>query len=295
MHQNRIPETREDAPSWQMLLARQLADDLASGELELPSFPDVVIRVREALADENASLDRVARVISADPALAARLLRIANSAALHRGGKPVTSLRVAITRMGANLARSTVLSFALKQIRRAEECRGIAGELEAVWQRSTLVAAVSHAVARTVDEVAADEAMLAGLLHQIGKLYILTRSAKHRAVAGNKAALATIMDEWHANIAKAILENWGLPDEICEAVARQDEFEEEPRAGRISLAEILVTGIILADHFDDSSGLELDVEGSGWFQRMRLDVARCRRLLEDSRGQILELRQALDG
>jgi len=183
----------------------------------------------------------------------------------------------------------------MNQIRRSEECREIEGEVGAIWERSTLVAAVSHAVAQRVPAVGADEAMLAGLLHSIGRLYIMTRAAGHHAIAGNVEALNEIMISWHANVGRAILEGWGLPAEICQAIGCQDEIDEDRRGGRISLAEVLATGIVVSDYLDDPTGLELAVGGSHWFARLGLDVAACQAILEESREEILDLKRALEG
>jgi HD-like signal output (HDOD) protein len=276
-----------------MRLVRHLAEDLSSGQLELPSFPDVVLRIREVLADEDASVDKMVRVIGTEPALAARLLRLANSAALNRSGKPVTDLPTAITRMGVIQVRSAALSFAMAQIRDSEKCRPIAGELKDLWERATLVAAVTHVLALRVAPAMANEAMLAGLLHSVGRLYVLTRAAGHVAVAGNEAALATVMQDWHANIGKAILESWGLPAEICDAVACQDELDGQRAVDMASLAELLATGVALSGYMDDPSGLEDDIADSPWFGGMELDAEACRAILTESRDEILDLRKAL--
>jgi len=285
--------TPDLAPSWQMLLVQQLAADLDSGKLELPSFPDVVVRIRQLLADEDSTVDQVASVVGSEPALAARLLRLANSPALNFSGKPVNDLRMAITRMGANLVRTSALSFAMQQLQRAESCRPIEAELRMLWERSTLVAAVTRSIAARTRTVNPDEAMLAGLLHAIGKLYIMTRAVNHRAIAGNEAALNEILITWHTNIGKAILEGWGLPSEICEAVATQDDIDEDRRGGRPTLADLLATGLVVADYLHDPDALEVVISGSHWFSRIGLDIAVCRAVLEESREEIEGLRQAL--
>ena len=107
------------------VFVRALATELSSGEVDLPGFPEVVVRVRRALADENVSAEKVARVIGAEPVLAARLLRMANSAALNPGGKAVADLRMAIMRVGLNVVRSTTIAFAVQQLQKAHalHCR----------------------------------------------------------------------------------------------------------------------------------------------------------------------------
>jgi putative nucleotidyltransferase with HDIG domain len=281
--------------SWQMSLVTMLAADLSSGRLELPSFPEVVIRIRRALADENVSVDKVAKLVSTEPALAARLLKLANSSALNPGGRAVTDLKAAITRMGSNLVRTSAISFAMNQIQRAQEFRGIAGQLRHIWESATLVAAVTHAVARRMPRCNPEEAMLAGLLHSIGKTYILTRFAGSRQLEGREEALAEIMAGWHANIGKSILEQWGLPDEIADAIGRQDEFDHAVRPNATDLGHVLASGKLLADYVDSPGGIEIVASQSSWLALLGLDGATCVRLLEESRQEIAELRRALDG
>ena len=88
-----------------------LASELSKGKVDLPSFPDIALRVRKVLADEEVSQEQVVRVVGSEPALAARLMQIANSAALNFTGKPIQDLRTAINRMGHNMVRSAAIAF----------------------------------------------------------------------------------------------------------------------------------------------------------------------------------------
>ena len=91
------------------------------GNVDRPSFPEIAVRVRKVLSDPKSSLDQVVRVVGSEPALAARLLRISNSASLNRGGRTVTELRTAINRLGYNMVRSASMSFAMAQIRKSKQ------------------------------------------------------------------------------------------------------------------------------------------------------------------------------
>src|SRR5262245_34609766 len=84
----------------------ELAKEVSGGKVELPSFPDVAVRVRKVLADENVSNEQIARVVGSDAGLAARVLTLANSAALNRTGKAVGDLKTAINRIGHNNVRT---------------------------------------------------------------------------------------------------------------------------------------------------------------------------------------------
>lgn len=295
MHMMSTQEIPPQDASWQMSLVESLAADLSRGRLELPSFPDVVIRIRQALADENVAVERVARLVGTEPALAARLLKLANSAALNPGGRAVVDLKAAITRMGSNLVRTSAISFAMSQIQRAGDFQGIAAQLKQIWESATLVAAVTHAVARRMPRCNAEEAMLAGLLHSIGKTYILTRFVGSPHVQGREEALAEVMAGWHANIGKAILENWGLPEEIADAIGRQDELDHDEGPDVGNLAHVLATGKLLADYLYSPAGVELVAAQSEWLGRLSLDAQTCVTLLEESRTEIMDLRRALEG
>ncbi len=147
--------------------------------------------------------------------LAARVLSMANSAALNPAGKSVTDLR------------SAVIGFAMAQLRRAKAFKGIERHLNVLWQHSVLVAALSFVVARRCAKVSPDTAMLTGLVHGVGKLYILTQSMRHAVLFGDQAMYQRIVRDWHGNIAKALLESWHVADEIvCAVYSYEDEARE---------------------------------------------------------------------
>src|ERR1017187_5421276 len=197
---------------------RELASELSSSSIELPSFPDVALRVHKVLSEDGASAERVVRVLGAEPVLATRVLSMANSAALNPGGKPVTELRAAVTRLGFDALRAATISFAMAQLRSAAVFKGVQRYLDALWQQSVLVASLCFVVARRTGRLNADTAMLTGLVHGVGKLYILTRSTRHPALFADQDMYQHIVNDWHGSIAKVLLENWRMAEEIITAV-----------------------------------------------------------------------------
>ena len=110
-----------------------LASELSKGKVDLPSFPDIALRVRKVLTDEDVSQEMVVRVVGSEPALAARLMQIANSAALNFSGKPITELRTAIARMGFNMVRSAAIAFAMSQLKKVDALKGLEKPLDELW------------------------------------------------------------------------------------------------------------------------------------------------------------------
>src|ERR1700729_3345576 len=188
------PEERATA----LAFLQSLATEGSEGTIDLPCFPDVVIRISHALADPNTSSDRVVTFVGAEPRLAARVLQTANSAAFNSSGKPLTDLRSAITRLGHQMVQGTAMSYAMQQMKNETSLRSIAQPLAALWDRSISVASISRLVAQRT-KVPADEAFLTGLLHGIGKLYIMARAATAADGLANESWMDMI-GGWHASI-----------------------------------------------------------------------------------------------
>jgi HD-like signal output (HDOD) protein len=287
--QNQITNTTDPQA---FAFVQSLAAELSKGKVELPSFPDIALRVRRVLSDENVSQDMVVRVVGSEPALAARLMQIGNSAALNFSGKPITELRTAISRMGFNMVRSAAIAFAMSQLKKQDALKGLEKPLEELWKRSAAVAAMSHAVARRYSKVNPDTALLSGLLHGIGQLYILTRSAHHPGLFANQAVYTAIVRDWHSAIAKALLENWEMADEVVEAVSNFEDLERL-HSGPVDLTDVVTVGNLLAAFKDHPETIELNMHDVGACKRMKIDRASYEQLIDESDQEIETLRQAL--
>ena len=268
-----------------------LAAELSRGVVDLPAYPDVAIRVRHVLAEDHVTSDRIARVIAADAGLAARMLSLANSAALSRGGKPQTDLRLAITRVGHDTVRSAALAYALQQIRAAESLGHIRDDLARLWQRSTLVAATARVLAVRTHAAGADEALLAGLLHNVGCVYILARADAHASFLADAAVRDAVMQEWHAHVGKAIAQNWGLSEHVADAIGEQDTVDRL-EAGRRDLVDVLFVAVRAAECDGQPDGLALLADLPA-FRRLALDEHALLDALRDSAAEIAGLRSAL--
>jgi HD-like signal output (HDOD) protein len=271
---------------------RTLAAELSAGNVDLPSFPEIAVRVRRVLSDPKSSVEQVVRVVGSEPALAARLLRISNSASLNRSGRPVNDLRTAINRIGYNMVRSASMSFSMAQIRKSNKLAGLEHHLNDLWERSTLVAAFAYVLARNCTKVNPDEAMLTGMMHGIGKLYVLTRVVEHPELFASTTLLSQIITEWHASIGKAILENWNFSETMAQAVGDQTDFGRVLE-GSPDLTDVIVVSILMASHMDDMPGLEASLGDTTAAERLRLDQAKTQAVMSESAAEVTALSQAL--
>jgi HD-like signal output (HDOD) protein len=292
------PATANDTPNKAegndvaFTFVQALAAELSGGKVELPGFPHIVMQVQRVLADESADAARIVRVIGSEPVLAAQLLRMANSAALNPSRNLVTDLKAAVARVGLDTVRTGTIAFAVQQLRDAPSLKGLEKQLGILWRHAVQVAALSFAVARRLTTINSDTAMLAGLLQGIGRLYILTRASRHRSLFEDPLTYQTIEHDWHLSIAAALLENWGIAEEIVQAVHESENFERETRGAPV-LADVLVVATLLADLHGEAAVLHAQTQCAKPLQRLRLDYAACEAFLTESASEIAALQDAL--
>ncbi len=217
---------------------QKLVNDMYE-DLELPGFPDVVVRLHRTLADENSSARDIVRLVSSDAALSARLLHLANSVAFNPGNRAVSDLKTAVTLLGFSLVRGTATSFAMRQIGQQPWLLPLKPHLTRIWQDSTGVAAICYIGARHIDGMRPDEALAAGLFHQLGTLYVLTRAHREGIAIGNTSEWTETIAGWTPTIARAILENWRVPEHLTDAVEHQDALSREDPGELSLLARLL--------------------------------------------------------
>jgi HD-like signal output (HDOD) protein len=228
-------------------LIERLERSLAERSLELPSLPEVALKIRRALADENVSFGEIVRLLGTDPALAARILKVSNSALFFRGSQPITNLHNAVAQLGYRMVRNVALSFAAQQVFIGYGSRELRDHISAVWRHSIHAAALAHMLARVRGTVDPDEAFLAGLLHEVGKLYILLRVKEHADVLADVAAFESVLAAWHPRLGRAVFEAWELSEELATAVGDHEacglEAPEPP-----TLTAVLAVANYFAEH-----------------------------------------------
>jgi HD-like signal output (HDOD) protein len=289
---NSLPQRTTAAEPDPSGFIRKLSLELAVGDIRLPSFPDIAVRVQEVLEDTRAPRTQVAQVIRADAALAARILRLANSAFFSPSTHQITDLQQALTRLGNQLVRCTAVSFSLQQMTLASGEASLRPTLQKLWRQGTLVAAIAYVVARETRVAKPDEALMTGLMHNIGRLYIAVSETRHTAEGTDTDAWARMVQEWHPRIAGAILKHWKFPQPIVAAVADQNESQRESTAEN-RLADVLIAAIALVPCVFNRDMLEETVGRVPMFKLLGLKAANCQRLLAATADQIKTLQAAL--
>lgn len=270
---------------------QKLAAEVSEGSIDLPCFPDVVVRISTALADPNTTADQVVTIVGAEPRLAARILQTANSAAFNTAGKPLTELRSAITRLGHQMVHGTAMSYAVQQMKNEASLRAIVQPLTELWNKSITVASISRIVAKRT-KLSTDEAFLAGLLHGIGTLYIMARAATQTVGLGVEHAWLDLLVGWQASIGKAVLESWGFAEEMCDAVGEQEDYERRWKH-EAGLADVLIVSLLLAEALKTPEPRTVAVEGINSFLTVGVTAEDCPAILGEAQREIRAVHDAL--
>jgi len=146
------------------------------GDITFPTSVNAVLRLQQALDDPDCPLDEAIRLVLAEPQLAARTVALANSAAFSGGGPAVTNVRAAVTRMGYRRLQALVASLVVRQFGSCIKDPGLRAKAEQLWEHTTHVAALAWSLARHVTGVNPDTALFAGIIHEVGGFYLLSRA-----------------------------------------------------------------------------------------------------------------------
>ena len=212
--------------------------DLNANRVVLPTLPEVAMQVRKAVGDPKATAAKIEKIINTDPALSTKLLKVVNSPA-YRGSEPITNLRLAITRLGTNMIRNLATSLVMEQLYQVDSTSYIKQQLMELWLHSTRVATLSHVIAKRYTKLKSDEAMLAGLIHDIGTLPILNRAVLFPDLLKDNDKLFSIMQRLHTVIGPAVLDEWGFAREmVIVSAEHEDIFQDRP--GEVDYVDVVI-------------------------------------------------------
>jgi len=212
--------------------------DLNANRVVLPTLPEVAMQVRKAVGDPQATTTRIEKIINSDPALSTKLLKVVNSPA-YRGSEPITNLRMAITRLGTNQIRNLATGLVMEQLYQVTSTDNIKQHLKDLWLHSTRVATLSHVIARRFTKLKPDEAMLAGLIHDIGTLPILNRASLFPELLEDDEKLIVVMQRLHTMIGPAVLDEWGFSRDMV-IVSAEHEDIYQARDGEVDYVDVII-------------------------------------------------------
>lgn len=230
-------------------MLEDIAKELA-GEVVFPTYFDAVLRLRKVLQDPNQSIGGIAAAVSIEPLISAKLLHLANSVAFNPEGRSVADLKSAIARLGLNAVRSTALSIVMTQLLRAKGMAEFTDLTHSLWKHSIKTAAAARIIGKTVTRLNADEAMLAGLVHDLGAFYMLYRATQYEELRHRPDSVRYLIIQWHESIGASLLNALGVPEEIVDATVDHDHLRPTPSPIRTLTDVIYIANMLAGGHFE---------------------------------------------
>lgn len=239
---------------------------IENDKLVLPTLPEVALQVREIAESEDSAIADLVKVISNDTALSARIIRVCNSP-LFRGSRAIENLNMAVSRLGMAYTSNLAMGLAMEQMFQATSDM-VDKRLRATWQTSTEVAGVCHVLAQHYTKLKADQATLAGLVHQIGVLPIL-RYVEDHDIQISSIMLDNVIDELHPRLGTAILQKWDFPKELQNVPLEYANFQRQLAAP--DYADLVMIANLQLVAGTDHPWTEMDWNTISAFERLGLD------------------------
>lgn len=248
---------------------RNLIKAIDRDALFLPTLPEVALKIRLAAEDTEISIAALSKVIGSDTALSARMIKVANSPLL-RANFEVSDVNMAIRRLGVNYTCNLAIGLVVEQMFHAKS-EVIEQKMRDIWKQSLQVAGISYSLCQRYTSLKPDQATLAGLIHLIGILPILTYAEDHNELLADSISLNHVIDNIHPIIGERLLRSWDFPEALASVPARFQDFTRVSKsADYIDLVQVATIHI----HRHTSHPFsQIDIVDLPAFQQLRLNPA----------------------
>ncbi|NOT10534.1 MAG: HDOD domain-containing protein [Methylococcaceae bacterium] len=224
-------------------------NELNANRLVLPTLPDVALKVRAAVNKEDSSAADLADIIVTDASLSTRLIQVANSP-LYRGVHPINNIQMAVSRLGNKIVGTLITSLVMQQMFTPSN-KMLEEHFRKTWEQSINVSSISRALTAFAPHLNRDEAMLAGLIHQIGKLPIFMLVEKIPEFRDSPSRMAKLLEKAHPAIGKLIMDTWNFPEELKLVASEYVNFQYDsgPKADYVDIVQVaFLQSIAGTDH-----------------------------------------------
>ncbi|MFO8025731.1 HDOD domain-containing protein [Thiohalophilus sp.] len=194
-------------------------------EVDLPSLPEIARRIHKGLNEDEVSIDTVVELLQGDPAIAARIVQVANSSLYGFSG--IKTIRGAVNRIGFNTIHTIVMSVVLRDLY-VPRRNHIRKRMRQFYIHSIRVGAIAHTLCAHLDNFDSDYAFLAGLLHDIGVLPLLIQADQRETFENNPDLLETLLRTLTPGMGKRLLQRWEFDSELVTVASEGENWQRAP-------------------------------------------------------------------
>ncbi len=270
-----------------------MLEAVESGKLKLPSLPEVAVRIRKAIEQEDVKIAEVSKIVELDPALSARLIKVANSA-LNRGVNPIRSMRDVIVRLGLKVTRNLVISFCMAQLFKSRHGL-LKRKMQGFYEHSVEIAAIAFALGEHIKHLDTDQLLLAGLIHDIGVIPVITYIDKTGLEFSSEDEIDQLIRALRVAAGVLVVKSWNLPAEMLQVVSHAEHWHRD-NGDRLQLVDGVVIAQIysMLQHKDTRHLPDLErVPALKKLSKGRHDPVLAMGVLDQARDEIEQIRQLL--
>lgn len=248
---------------------QEINELIDNDRLVLPTLPEVALQARETAENPDASAADLAKVINNDAAMTARIIKVANSP-IMRGAREIEDVQMAIARLGITCISNLVTGLAMEQMFQATS-DFIDKTMRQSWQHSTEVAGIANVLCKHYTKLKPDQATLAGLIHEIGVLPILTYAEESDRL-GDPITLQKVIKAIHPKVGEKILKSWDFPEELVAVPGNYTHFERNTGSDKPDYADVvMVANLQTYMGKPDHPYMQMDWAAISAFERVGLD------------------------
>lgn len=281
---------REDQPENKQLLLDIYAD-LRNNKLVLPSLPEVAVRIRRLIDEGTNSAKKISQAVNTDPAIAAKLIKAANSP-LFRGTKEFETSSQAIVRLGMQTTKQLVTSFTVKELFKVKS-NVLKKRMDALWQHSIEIASICFVLARHTRGLDPDQGLLAGLLHDIGVVPILMYAEEYPNLVNDPQLLEKTIKDLKIELGPVILKRWSFNEEMVVAAQHSENWRYQ-HDGEVDFADLVIVAHLHQLMSNEEKASQLDKVPA--FRRLfptEMTAKQLVQIMEEAKSQLEETRQLL--
>lgn len=248
-------------PDAQSSVLQELQQACESGTLEVPVIPEVAMRVRQLMAEDEASLAELAQLLQTDPAIAARTIEVANSA-FYRGAHDSRSVPQAVNRLGFRTACNLAISMNMRNLYESATST-YRKRMREIWQDGVQISAASYLIAERCTGLDPDRALLAGLLHNIGAIPLIGYATVHFGDLKIEE-LNAALDHLAATAGVLVMQAWDMDQELIDVVDQHSAWKRH-HDGQADLCDVVNLATLMTYEGDPDMPM---LESTTAFQRV---------------------------
>jgi len=269
---------------------RSIATQASRGEISFSTHINATLKVKQMLDDPDAHLATATKLVLADPLFSARVVAIANSAAYNRSGAKITNVSTAVMRLGFGALRSLAAALIVRQMNEKISNPALKKKSAELWEHTACVAALAQVIARRITKVDPDTALFAGIVHEVGGFYLLSRAEEYPGLLDGE------VEDWaeygEKIIGRGVLKALDIPEPIC--VAIEQVWQGVGGQPPVTLGDVLILANALATTLSPlQARSDVAIHDVDSLVDFTIGDESLREIIDDATEQIESLREAL--